>query len=336
MVVQLAYSGTKIWDWELSRNINTLPVQYLNQGQAGINYLNTKVPNPMAGLEPTNSSLNGSTILNSLLDLPYPEFGSVNELNTSTGASLYNAFEVTVTKPMGHGLDVHGTFTWQKNMVAFGYLNNTDTMPERYMDPNPNLYGDVAVIYRLPTFSGKPLVEREILGGWQANGILRASNGSLVGDPGNGWIQLSDPGKNLSSASANTTPRSMKFNTCYENSAGVLQIAGVTSSASAPGCASASSTPAYQQLLADSLNYLRPNMTSVRTLVHPILDFSVFRVFNIHEGVTFEIRGEADNLFNTPNFGGPGTGPTSTNYGVISTSQINDPRLGELTARINF
>lgn len=334
MVVQLAYAGTKVWDWEINHNINTLGVQYLNQGQAGINYLNTKVANPMAGLEPTNGSLNGATILNSLLDLPFPEFGSVTELNSSTGTYLYNAFEVTVTKPMGHGLDVHGTFTWQKNMIATQYLNNTDPLPERYMDSNPNLYGDVAAMYKLPTFSGKPLMEREVLGGWQANGIFRLSNGSLVGDPGNGWIQLSNPGKNLSSASANTTPRSMQFNTCWENAAGVLQVTGVN--ISTPGCASASSVPAYQQLLANSLNYLHPNMTSVRTLVHPILDFSVFRVFTIHEGVTFEIRGEADNLFNTPNYGGPGTGPTSSNYGVISTSQINDPRLGELTARINF
>jgi hypothetical protein len=32
MVVQLAYAGTKVWDWEINHNINTLGVQYLNQG----------------------------------------------------------------------------------------------------------------------------------------------------------------------------------------------------------------------------------------------------------------------------------------------------------------
>ena len=191
MVLQLAYAGNKTWNWGINNNINPLPAKYYNQGAAGTTYLNAKVPNPMAGLIPANGNLNGSTILNSLINLPYPEFGSVTALDIPAGEALYNAAQVTLNKRMGHNLNVLGTFTWQKMMTSFQYLNATDPAPERYEDGNPTLMGNLAVIYQLPRFSATPSYVREVLGGWQLNGILRVYKGALFGNPG-GVIQLSD------------------------------------------------------------------------------------------------------------------------------------------------
>ena len=88
---------------------------------------------------------------------------------------MYNALQVTVNKPMGHDVSVLGTFTWNHEMDSTQYLNATDPDPERCQDGSPTLLGNLAVIYQLPVFSAMPRYGREILGGWQANGILRAS-----------------------------------------------------------------------------------------------------------------------------------------------------------------
>jgi hypothetical protein len=293
----------------------------------------------MAGQIPANGNLNGTTILNSLINLPYPEFGSVTALDIPSGEALYNAAQVTLNKRMGHNINVLGTFTWQKMLTSFGYLNPTDPAPERYEDGNPTLMGNLAVIYELPRFSNTPRYVREAIGGWQFNGILRAYNGALFSTPGSAAIQLSDPAKNISSGSVLTNlgnARGNYFNTCYANAAGVLQITGTNIGANVPGCASASSVPAFEQTLADTLNTLRPRMESVRTHVHPLADASLFKRFPIHESTTLEIRGEFFNVLNTPNFGGPGTTPGSTTYGVVTLNEANDPRIGQLTVRLNF
>jgi hypothetical protein len=63
--------------------------------------------------------------------------------------------------------------------------------------------------------------------------------------------------------------------------------------------------------------------------------------------VNFEIRGEFFNVLNTPNYSAPnttlGASNTASRAGSGSltvpqgqAAQINDPRIGEITARINF
>ena len=339
MVLQLAYAGNKTWNWGINNNINALPAKYYNQGAAGTTFLNAKVPNPMVGQIPSNGNLNGATILNSLINLPYPEFGTVTELDIPAGEALYNAAQVTLNKRMGHNLSVLGTFTWQKMLTSFQYLNPTDPAPERFEDGNPNLMGNLAVIYQLPRFSASPRYVREVLGGWQLNSILRAYTGGLFGTPGSAAIQLSDPAQNISSGSviANLgNARGNYFNTCYKNATGVNQVTGRDIGANVPGCVSDASIAAFQQTLPNTLNTLRPRIESVRTRVHPLADASLFKKFPIHESATFEIRGEFFNVLNTPNFGGPGTTPGSTSYGVVGLNEANDARIGQLTARFNF
>jgi hypothetical protein len=109
----------------------------------------------------------------------------------------------------------------------------------------------------------------------------------------------------------------------------------VQSTASAPACDSLSPVPAYQQRLAYT-SQANSTVIGVRQRIHPLLDASLFKKFAIGEGRSFEIRGEFFNILNTPNFGGPGTGIGSSTFGVVTLTQANDPRLGQLTARINF
>jgi Carboxypeptidase regulatory-like domain len=323
LAVQVAYMGTRPTRLEVNHNINFLPKQYYDQGAAEVTYLNNKVTNPMAGKIPGNATLNGSTIQQYLLLVPYPEFGSVTENYSSIGSAPYNALQIQVSRPMKHHFTVQGNFTWDKVMLHTQYLNAFDTKLASIQDGNATILANVFGTLELPRFQSKSFWMRETLGGWQLNGVFRAANGNLVSAPGN--VNIIGPVRQ-----ANPTYKRY-FNTCYENSSGQL----VTSTASAPACDALSPVPAYQQRLSYT-SQLNSNVIGVRQRIHPLVDASMFKVFPIHEKASFEIRGEFFNLFNTPNFGGPGTGLGSSTFGLVTLTQANDPRIGQLTARINF
>jgi hypothetical protein len=52
--------------------------------------------------------------------------------------------------------------------------------------------------------------------------------------------------------------------------------------------------------------------------------------------VKFQFKAEVFNLANTPMFGGPNTGLGSAQFGVITLSQVNDPRVMQLVGKIVF
>ena len=62
------------------------------------------------------------------------------------------------------------------------------------------------------------------------------------------------------------------------------------------------------------------------------LDFSIFKTFNIREGMYFQLRAEFFNFTNTPRFGLPGTSFGSGDFGLI-TYQANSSRHGQIGVR---
>jgi hypothetical protein len=156
-----------------------------------------------------------------------------------------------------------------------------------------------------------------------------ATTGSQYGT-GTTYTQIGNP-------KASYRSYSRYFNTCYENSAGALVTSTInaTTGVITPGCDSISPVPAFQQNPEFTLASIGPYL-NIRELVHPLLDLSLFKRFTIHEALNFEIRGEFFNILNNPNFGAPGTTPNTTSYGLVTLTQVNDPRLIQLTARINF
>jgi hypothetical protein len=325
LVLQIAYVGARPTRLEVNHNINVLPHQYYDQGSAGVTFLNTAVPNPMAGKFSGTTSLNNANVARNLLLLPYPEFGSVTENYSSIGTAPYNALQIQVAKTLGNHFSLQGNFTWDKVMLHNNFVNNFGASPQLYsvQDSNPTMFGNIFGTVLLPRFAARPAWQRLTIGGWQLNSVLRASNGPLISAPGSvnviGNVRQANP----------TYAR--YFNTCYENASGAL----VQSTASAPACDALSPMPAYQQRLAYTTQ-LNSTVINVRQRIYPLLDASLFKQFIIHEGTSFEIRGEFFNILNTPIFGGPGTGIGSSTFGAVTQTQANDPRIGQLTARINF
>jgi hypothetical protein len=190
-------------------------------------------------------------------------------------------------------------------------------------DPNATIVANVFGTLELPKFAARPSWQRLLIGGWQLNSVLRAQNGNLISAPGN--VDIIGP------VAATSPTYSRYFSTCYENPTGAL----VMTTPGSPACDNTSSTPAYRQRLSYT-SQDNSNVINVRQRIHPLMDASLFKQFMIREGTSFEIRGEFFNILNTPNFGGPGTSLGTSTFGVVSLTQANDPRIGQLTARINF
>ncbi len=337
VALQVGYFGSRPTRLEVTGyNINTVPASYFNQGSAEVTYLTTKVANPMAGQFASsfanNATLNASTIQQYLLLVPFPEYGTVTEQNSSRGSTPYNALQIQVSHPMTHHFAIQGNFTWDKLMLHNAYLNNgsgentaLDTKLESVQDNNSNVLANIFGTYDLPKFASAPYLERLAIGSWMLNSVLRMANGNLISAPGG--VNIIGP-----TGVANRT-YSHYINTCYENAAGTLMITGVNTTA--PACSSSTSTPAYQQRLSFTTQTNSPYI-GVRQTFHPLMDASLFKTFPIREAMTFEIRGEFFNVLNTPIFGTPGTSIGNSNFGVVALTQVNDPRYGQLTARLNF
>jgi hypothetical protein len=354
VALQIAYVGARPTRLEVNHNINILPAQYYNQGGAEVNFLNASVNNPMAGLFGSSSpTLNATKIAQNLLLLPYPEFGSVTEDYSSIGSSPYNALQIQVSKPMHHHYSLQGNFTWDKVMVHTAYIDNYAAALgklESVQDSAPTMFGNIFGLFELPKFQSGPALERLTLGGWQVNTVMRFANGLLISAPSNVDIigNYYQPNANFFRT----------FNPCYLQSnlnttTGAVTYTPVNSSADTTNtyskvtaCDGQSPNPAFRQRIAYT-SQSNSNVLNLRYSVHPQADISVFKKFIVREGVSFEIRGEFFNVLNTPNFSGPNTtlgaantasraGSGSLSVPAGQAAQINDPRIGQLTARLNF
>jgi hypothetical protein len=338
VALQIAYVGSRPTRLEVNHNINVLPQQYYNQGAAGVTFLSATVPNPLAGALPQAPGLNGATIARNLLLLPYPEFGTVTEQYSSIGSAPYNALQVQVSRPMKNHFSIQGNFTWDKLMLHNGFLDNYQAAGGHLysvQDSAPTMFGNIFGTLQFPKFANKPFVERLLAGGWQLQSVARLSNGPLISAPGNVDI--------IGNPVQPTQTYTRAFNTCYQNTSGVNVNTVVSASTGLPtltGCDAQSSSPAFRQRL-NFTSQSNSNVLPIRQHIHSLLDASLFKQFIIHEGTSFEIRGEFFNILNTANFGGPSTTVGAANFGSVASAsglltQVNDPRIGQITARINF
>lgn len=349
--LQLAYIGARPTQLEVNHNINAVPAQYWNQGGAGANFLNAAVANPMAGQIAQSTNLNGATINRYRLLVPYPQFQAVTELASSVGRAPYDALQIQVSKRMHHHFSFQANLTWDKVMLHNSYYDDYAALTGKLasqQDGNPVLFGNIFGTVELPKLLSRPAYARLALGGWQVNTVARFSGGPMVNAPGNVAI-IGDYHQ------AHQT-YAREFNTCYQTASlntttGVVTYAlqatqiGSNGVPVHQGCDAQSPTPAFRQRIAYE-SQTNSGTMNVRQPLKPLMDLSVFKKFIVHEGINFEIRGEFFNVMNSPIYGGPSTSLGAANAGSplsFSTAfpngfftQANDPRIGQLTARLNF
>lgn len=318
LMIDAMYVGNRYRDMPAAKNINYVPADKFALGNA---HLTASVPNPMAGKLPA-SSLNAATVQQQQLYKQFPQFLNITENLRPVGKTNYNSLQVSVEKRLSAGAHFRLSYTFSKVMNATGYLNDQDPIdsPVWNQGGEPNHILSLAGGYTLPFFAGRKGALAYALSGWNLGAIFRATAGTLIGAPGNAFSTGVNPKLASDKRSYNHW-----FNTCTLNTSGVRQ-----------NCASADEAVAFVQMPPWTLRTLSGSLPGLRTEVVPMVDISLSKDFPIKERLRFQFKAEAFNLANTPMFGGPNTTLGAGQFGIVTLSQTNDPRVLQLVGKIVF
>jgi hypothetical protein len=287
-------------------NMNQLHPQYLALGSQ----LNNLVDNPFYSAVGRGIHVNQRVALGRLLT-PYPQFTTITPLFTSGASSTYHSLQATVTKRLTRGFQFDGAYTWSKLLSdtrdAVVHQDYYDLHNSRVPSLNPHRLV-MSYLYELPFGRGRafgsnaPGVVEWLIGGWQVNGITSIISGSYL------------------SVSASNTAGLFNTNTYPVSNGKSPKLSGPvdqrleryfdTSTLTQPAAFTLGNTIVLSDVLGDSTRNF---------------DLSLFKQFTVTERVKAQFRTEFLNAFNTPRFGNPNTGVTSTSFGRI-TSQSNSPR----------
>ncbi|MCU1328125.1 MAG: carboxypeptidase regulatory-like protein [Bryobacterales bacterium] len=306
------------------RNIGQLDPSYLSLGTA----LNANVANPMY-LKGGTLNVGNPTISRAQSLYPFPQFSSVALNSSDTNRASYFSLYVKVQRRFSSGMTVLATYTKARQTdLAYGTVANSFSTapagPQNAYDLNSE-YGvstsstpnrlSTAVTYELPfgkgkRFLGSSRIADYALGGWSTNvvGVLQSGYPLAISQPNNNSVF------GASAQRPNATGISPEVDLPFAK-----RIDGWINPAAF------SQAPQFTfGNVSRTIGLRGPGTVS--------WDLSVFKSFQVPEGIKAQFRAEALNVTNTPQFYGPNTTFTNASFGLI-TSQANYPRLIQLGVR---
>ena len=323
LMVEATYVGSFGANLPVIRQLNAVPREYFStspvRDDATNNRLTQQVPNPFAGLLP-GTGLNGANVARSQLLRPYPQFTSVQAIET-IGTSDYHSLQTRVERRMANGFTIQVAYAWSRSMLEAGiltsnisgFLNDFDEAPERVISP----------FDREHTFTSSGLLElpfgrnrrfgrnwsgvvNTLLGGWQVGYIYKAQSGAPLGfgnflfaeGMGVDDIMADDPGVN------------QWFNVSAFN-----RVTG--------------------QQLVSNVRTQPSRFAEVRGPGYSVLDLSLLKNISLGGTRQVQLRLESYNALNRLNLGNPNTGVTNSALGTI-TAQNGLPRQLQLAVRASF
>jgi hypothetical protein len=301
VLVEVGYTGNRGTHIGTSNQWGGLPDIYLSRSpfrdQATINALAAMVPNPFYGIPQfATTPLANPTVSVSQLLQRYPQFTGVSSTDGS-GFSWYHALSVRAEKRFSHGLTMQLNYTWSKFMEADSRLNGVESPLEHVVSTQdrPQQFSPNG-IYELPFGKGKRFLANlpgwadRFAAGWQVQAIYIAQTG-----PPMAFGNILFVG-NLHDI---VLPKSERtINRFFNTDAGFNKVAA--------------------QQPASNYRTFPSQLTGARNPGWNLWAMSVIKSIRIREKVNFEVRAEAKNALNHPNFGGPSLNPTNALFGTIS------------------
>jgi hypothetical protein len=316
VLLQVGYAGSRATRLRIARSPDGIPDQYLStlpyRDTATLSTLSANVPNPFYPLLP-GTNLSGTTVATSQLLYPFPQFTGLTT-TTSQGWTTYNSLQFLAERRFENGFSFQFTYTKSKQMDALTYLNVLDPEPYKNISSNdrPNHTG-LALVYSLPFGKGKallansPAVVRGVVGGWQTSILLNQWSGTPL-TFGNVFFQ--------GNIKAIPLPKGQRTVQEWFN----VHAGFVTTSSAQP---------------ADHLFQGPNNIAQVRRDGVYTTDIAVHREIPLRGDRKVEIRMEALNAFNHPNFGAPNLTVTSSSFGTV-TSEGTFTRIVQFGTYFNF
>ena len=328
-VVEVGYSGTQGRKllYGLSPNLNQLDPKYLSLGSS----LNDQVTNPFFGVIPSGT-LSGKTVPRYQLLRPYPQFANVSLSGDTPGASSsYNALTVKYNQRFSDGLSLLATYQWSKAID-----NTSETQAWEISDAIRNVYnlsGErsisghdlpqsfvTALVYELPVGRGKLVGSKmnraldTAVGGWQISGILHFSSGLP--------LQFTVPNSLAPFGYAVGRPNITSLKDLAVSNQSPDHWFN-TAAVSAPAPFTIGTAPRW----ASNLRFGPARQA----------DISLSKSFHVWERLTAQIRAEAFNLGNTPQFGRANTNLGDANFGkVTGLAPGATPRQIQMALRVSF
>lgn len=274
----------------------------------------------------------GATTSNANPRRPYNANGAlgvVSQLMSNQTAS-YHSLQVSAIRPLTHNLMLSGFYvlghTFQSvnenGVGTAGPAQDFYALSEERgpMDVDRLNTSTISAIWKLDYYQGHKRLWEQLANGWTISPILSFNSGTPInvvtgsaknGDPSTTNRPNLVPGvaPSLNTGRARSVSRYAWFNTKAFTANGSGGIG--------PGGADGN-TPR---------DYLRaPGYRDV--------DLAVFRDFHFERGMTFQVRGEATNVFNLVSLGAPNSSLASTQFGWITTASTQ--RLIQIGARLTF
>jgi hypothetical protein len=318
------FDNPMVQEWNLSVQ-HELPGQMaLQVGYLGNHQSHQLLqPNPNTGglIFTSNSAINGT---NTSL---YPDLGGVSGTATF-GFGNYSALTASLNKRMSNGLQLQIAYTYGHSLADSGTTLSGSPGVYSVNDANQNMnyassgwdtrHSFVANFnYDIPFGKGKQYganmngAVNALLGNWQVNGILTFRTGHPYTLDSSGCLEVNGGcGPELISGGADAAPAGGRTPNEWFNTANFGPVGSQGLSEGNVGLQTQTGPP-------------------TRTL-----DFSLFKGFAITERMKIEIRAEATNLGNTPQFGYPDGGQTDANFGKITSA--SDERHIQFQLRFRF
>jgi hypothetical protein len=260
---------------------------------------------------------------------PNPAIGQIRLIHND-GFATYNGLTAILRQRLTHGISANLSYTWSHALDTSDSSNDGGSaMWQGHLKLD---YGDSGydirnrfvgtVTYELPKFDGRSVFVRQAIGGWQANAIvdLRA------GQPLN--VSISANQANVGGVGGNQRP-----NFVHES-----RVTCSRATVTGPGGSNKNScidATAYANPAAGTFGNLARNAINAPGVANT--NFSLFKNFPIWETVSFQLRGEAFNVFNHPNPGSPNTTFGGTTFGFITGANTNfGSRVMQVAGKINF
>ena len=259
----------------------------------------------------------------------YTAFGRKAETQTILpfSTSNYNGGQLSLKHPFKHGVLLTAAYTYSKSIDpssdddgvllfnALPYLSRNRAVSnfDRRHVFNAGFTAELP-FGKDHLFLNSTGVLSTIVGGWKINGVVSKYSGL--------------PFTPIASATSLNAP----FNTQVANQ--------VKSSVAYPKgigkFATWFDTSAFAPVTTASFGTASRN--SLRGPGHPDLDLGISRLFSITERFRLELRGEAFNATNTPNFAVPANNASSSNFGQITSTfgSAADSRVLRFTGKFNF
>jgi hypothetical protein len=274
----------------------------------------------------------------------FPVFGLTADINSIQPykTTTYDALQSEIKGRFGSSI-VGLVYTWSK---AINYADNDANPRIQYMPEaernrglagydrsyNIQLYG----VYDLPFGKGQRWVTegvgRYLLEGWQINGVMGITSGAP-------FYVIQGTAGNLNAAGSGQVPDQIKP---------VVEIFGDNLKGTPVGGATSPTAPGYRYF--DTTAYAPVNIATGQpqrfgnagrnNLRGPgffNVDLSLFRTISLTERIRLQLRIEALNALNHPNFGNPGSDiSNAAAFGFITSTVGTGERNFRLGARVSF